>query len=239
MRSDQFIILIMDAERCWVPFGRGGMTRHTISRQSKCNMIRVRGLIEVRLMTGYTFCRCSGKSIRMTIQAVRHGMGACQLEIRCVMIKHSLCVTCWVTCQAQRAVVCIAAYTLVLIVCFGIRVASNTGVNGEIIRIDVAIYTLIPCTLVIAAIDWEVLYVMVEICRNPGSFCMTAGTIGAKAYRIMGWIVCGIIIFLVTPCTGVGCVVIISIMTLYTFICYNSMCSRKRIKIIMGDKRCR
>ena len=119
---------------------------------------------------------------------------------------------------------------------------TKAGLSCEyrkIIRVGMAIITLIPFALVLSAIDREVFDIVIESSWLPCVFTMTGCAVGSKS-RCSMWRTRGVVIVIqVTPHTGVWCVIVITVVTKSTIIGDGGMSSLKHIVIIMIGHGCR
>ena len=120
-----------------------------------------------------------------------------------------------------------------VIVRFGIHVTSYASKLTIIIRVCVAFLTLIPFSLMLATIYWKILIIMVKCRRSPSIFIVTTCTICWKLQCYVIWICGGLIITIMAAYTCIWCIIIISIVTFYTIICYCSMRTIQWIYILM------
>ena len=100
-----------------------------------------------------------------------------------------------------------------------------------------AIRTLIPFSLVLPAVNWEVKVVMIPCCRFPRTLRVTGLTGGWKLGSLMIRVVGLIVIVLVTSKTCVWGVVVITVMAGCALICYGGMCPAQRLIIVMIRKQ--
>lgn len=96
--------------------------------------------------------------------------------------------------------------------------------EGGKIASDMAIDTIIPFTLVLAAVNREVHVVMVETGWLPGGFRVTILTGRRESGSGMVRIISPVVVIGVASETGIWCIVVVSVMAGNTIISYNGMC---------------
>lgn len=74
-----------------------------------------------------------------------------------------------------------------VVIGFAFFMASDTGKNGIVVRVYMAIETAVPFALVFAAVNSEIHPVMIEICRYPTR-------IGSMTFNAIGWEHCCLVI---------------------------------------------
>ena len=81
-----------------------------------------------------------------------------------------------------------------IVVGFGIGMATQAIEDGKIGRIGVALGTLIPFVFVLAAVNREIHAVVIKIGRHPGGFIVTIlASRRETRYRVVGIVGLGII----------------------------------------------
>ena len=80
------------------------------------------------------------------------------------------------------------------------------------------IITLVPYALMLSAIDWEKLVIMIKGSRYPCIFAVTGSAVCSKTGGYMRWIGCVVIVILMATYTGIGGVVVITIVTKSAFV---------------------
>ena len=88
-----------------------------------------------------------------------------------------------------RAVVQVSVYTLVVIVCFRIRVTNDTTEDSVVAWRCVTIRTLIPCIFMASTVNGEIHAVVIPVGRNPGCFAVAILAGSRKTCRNVVWIV--------------------------------------------------
>lgn len=119
-----------------------------------------------------------------------------QREISFTVVEYIGCIPVRMASQASRAVVGIAIYAAMLVVGSGICMAGSTGIIRIIRRVIVTIRTLIPCALVGAAVNGEIINIVLRVFRRHpiGVGCMALGAIlGKMRQRMVGLICCFIV----------------------------------------------
>ena len=112
----------------------------------------------------------------MALCAIGRCVASRQGECSHVVIKVYGFTTRWVTRQTCRIVKCISRDSGMLSVCFRIGVTGGTGKNRIVIRGGMAVGTIIPRSFVFAAVDGEVLIVMIKGGGYPCCFVMAVYT---------------------------------------------------------------
>ena len=100
MRTLKHVIIIVYTKGGRVPVGRRCMTRRTIRRYAERKVIRIGGLIIICRVTCVTIRRCTLKSVRMAIKAINHGVRPGQREVRGIVIKIDITLSCRMTSKA-------------------------------------------------------------------------------------------------------------------------------------------
>lgn len=121
---------------------------------------------------------------------------------------------------------------------FSLGVTGDAGEDGIVGRVGVAVGAGVPFTLVLPRINREILVVVVKGRRCPGILGMAHFAIRRELCGCMWRIVGLVIIRLVTAITGVGCIIIIAVVTIGTLVCNGHMRSLQHIIVVM-DRECR
>ena len=79
------------------------------------------------------------------------------------MIKRSVAFPGWMTCQASIALVSITTYACVILIGLRRSMTCRAGKDGVVVRVGMTVCTLIPCAIVSAAVDREILVVMIAV----------------------------------------------------------------------------
>lgn len=202
-------------------------------------MIWIGGLIKVRSMTGLACRWCSGKTIRMALQAVYRVVCSGEWKSCSVMVKCSVSFPCRMAGKARGAVIYISIDSIMGFICFRIGVAGDTGEKRIIPGCAMTCRTLIPLPGVRSAIDREVLAVMIKRGWCPSTLCMATCTIQGKLKLRVRRIYRFIIILLMAPRTCIGCIVIVPIVAACALVCDIKVSARKHIIIIVIVHGCR
>lgn len=141
-------------------------------------MVWILAAIVIGSMAGRTLGRGTSIPGSMTGNAISRKMRPCQRETRRIVIKHIVGIASRVTGQASRIGVGITNHPVVTVVCGWIGMATDACKLSIIRRVGMAICTSIPFPLVFAAVNREILGIVVESCRRPGCFRMTGFAIG-------------------------------------------------------------
>ena len=141
--------------------------------------------------------------------------------------------------QTGCAVVRIAVYSLVFFVRFRIGMAVRTGHFGIVGRIAVTIGALIPFTLMISAVDREVLGIVIEIGGCPGCFIVATGAIGRKLCRNVVRVGGIVVIIGMAARTGIRGIVVVPVVTRCTVIRNACMRSIQRVVAVVIGEGCR
>lgn len=177
------IVVIGECRRHPVRFG--SMAGGAVCREAGRNVIGIRRLIIVCLMTVNALGRRAGISRSMAADAVDDGMRTGQRECCVVMIKCHIRVAHRMTGKARLAVVSISVDPQVCIVSLGICMAGHTGEVSVVGRIGVALNALAPLTFMVPAVDGEVLSVVIEGGRYPVCLIVTCCTVRVELCRRM------------------------------------------------------
>jgi len=107
-----------------------------------------------------------------------------------VVIKYALCTTRGVTGQAGGAFVDVSIYVIVFLVCFGVLVAYRTAEYRKIGWIGMTIHALIPFTLVLTAVNGEIIGIVLrKRSGHPsGVGGVAGGTIGGEVCVYVVWV---------------------------------------------------
>ncbi len=138
-----------------------------------------------------------------------------------------------VTSQACVAIILVAVDPIVIIVGIILVVAGEATEYGVVIWIRMAVCALIPFSFVLATVNWKIEVVMIPVGRFPCVLCMTGLAGGWKLSRLVIRIIRLVVVALMTPITSVRCVVVIPVVTGYTFICYRRVRALQYIIVIM------
>lgn len=102
-------------------------------------------------------------------------------------------------------------------------VAIYAAKQGVVARRRVAIRTLIPLSIVFAAVYREVHAIMVKSSRRPGGLAMTGYTVcGESRRRVVGIIGC-IVVSQVAAYASIGRIVVVAVVTSRTVVGYAGM----------------
>lgn len=93
-----------------------------------------------------------------------------------------------------------------------VSVAIDTTKHGIIARSGVAIHALIPLFPVFPAVNGEMHTVVVEVCRRPCRFGMADPAVGWELSGGMAGVSSLVIVICMTAITGIGGIVVISVM---------------------------
>jgi hypothetical protein len=199
-------------------------------------MAGVRGLLKVCRMTRRTFCRGTHVTRCVAIQTFGGRMCSCKLKSRGIVVEDQIRITRRVTGQAGRAVKRVAIYTIVLVVCFGVRVAGDTSEHRIIRSIGVAVNTFTPLARMFTAVNGEILPIVVKGGRLPGIFAVAARTIGGKLKLCVVRIGCVNKIVSMAPGTVVRRIVVIAIVTNCTIVGDGGMRTIQCVKTVVVGK---
>ena len=167
MSAVQCIVVVVDGEGSRCPARFGGMAGCTIRWQSQSNVIRIGGLVEIRQVAGVAIGR--GSCIAATVAGCAFCNYVCtgQGECRAVVVKHQICIAGGVAGQTGGIFEDITVDALVLVARTWIGMANYTTEFGKIVRVGVAIRTLVPFSFVLTSVNRKILTIVVEICRHP------------------------------------------------------------------------
>lgn len=126
----------------------------------------------------------------MTLQTTRGGMRAGQRKLGHVVVKNQVCIAGRVTGQAGRAFVHVSIYIIVFLVCFGVLVAYRAAEYRKIGWIGMAIHALIPFTLVLTAVNGEVIGIVLRKRSGHPAWVggVAGGTIGGEVCVYVVWV---------------------------------------------------
>ena len=203
----QYIVIVVYVKTGGCPTGSCGVARRAISGQSQVAVVRIDALFEIKGVTGGAVGGSARVSVRMTLCAGGVNVSPCQRKSGGVVVKTAGGVTGRVTGQASGIFIDISSHSSVPFVRCRIQVANRAAVNGVVIRIRVAFAALRPGSLVLAAVNGEMLCIVIlEPGRHPVGICrVTAGTVvGKSGSEVPG--VCRVLeIGLVAGKAGVRC----------------------------------
>lgn len=94
-------------------------------------------------------------------------------KVGVVVIKRPICIAFRMAGQACGCVIDIATDPVVLVVRFRVNMAIGTGDDRPHAWRGMTICTLGPYAIMFSAIDWKILFVVVEACRDPTVFVVT------------------------------------------------------------------
>lgn len=98
-----------------------------------------------------------------------------------------------------------------IIVGTGVGMTNGATENRVVGGVGMTFGALVPLVLVLAAVNREILRIMVESGRIPGILTVALLAIGRKTGRGMVGIGRLIVVRLVTADTGIGCVVVVAV----------------------------
>ena len=102
-----------------------------------------------------------------------------------------------------------------------------------------AIGTIIPSTLVSAAVYWEVLAIVVKCRWSPPIFVVTSGTISRKLGSCVVGFGCIIVVRLMTTHTGIRRIAKITVMATGAIIGYQCVCAIEGVERVVVKRRWR
>lgn len=177
--SVQLIIIVVNRKSGRLP-SDGGVATGAIGRNGQRYVIRIQALVVIRCMATGTGSWSTGIAIGVTLVTTRGNVRPGQWKIGGIVVKRPRSITCRVASQAGRAVVGISADAIVLVIGLRVGMAGGTGKFSVIGRVGMALGTLIPLPLVLAAVNGEILPVVVKGRRRPGRFGMATRTISRE-----------------------------------------------------------
>lgn len=236
MGAQQRVIAVVVRKLGRAPSWLRTVTGSTIHRQTQGHMVGIDRLVEIFQMAG-TACRWrSRKASRMTIQTICLLVSAGQRKPGLVMIKNVIRATRGVTSQTSCADIDKALDTLMLILGLGIEMACQTSKIRPIPRIHVTIRTSRPFTGMRTTVNGEILSVMIKRGWLPGGFIMTGGAVSTELETCMVGIIRLVVILLVATRTGIGCILVIPVMTGGAIHSDHRMGANQRIIIVVVRK---
>ncbi len=213
VRPTQNPIIVVNREGSRRPARCSRVAHRTIRRDIKHNVVRVRGLVEIRGVASRALCRRTCISPSVALYTICGKVRSGQREARCVVVKSIVRIAGWVTSQASRAAVSVATYAIVIIVCLWVGVASSAAEFCIICRIGMAVGTGTPFTLVFSTVNREKLGVVVKSRGRPGGFAVATGTIGGELRGRMVWIGGRVVIRSVTARAGIRRSIVVAVVT--------------------------
>ena len=236
VRSIQHPEVVVVRELGRAPPRVGGVALCTIRPEVEGDMVWIGRLVEVGHMTGIAVGRRALVPGGMAGGAIDGDMRAGQWEVGQAMVEGIIGITGRMTGVTGIAVVGISGDALVIIVRLRIQVTPGTAKFRVVVGIDMAFHTLRPFALVLAAVDREILGIVIEVGRDPGILGMAAGAIrrelGCYMVRVLGVVE----IVAVAPEAGVGRVVVIPVMAGGAIITDTRMRPNERIEIIVDGE---
>ena len=164
--QDPEVVVIRELGR--TPTGLGGMAGGTIRREVEGLVVRIGCNVPVGHVAGVTIRGCPSIPGGMALDAIGGGMGPGQREAGVAVVKGIIGVAGRMAGEAGITVVVVTRYADMVIIRFGIGMASRAGEFGIIGRVGMTVRTLVPLTQMLAAVNGEILSVMVECGRRPG-----------------------------------------------------------------------
>jgi hypothetical protein len=143
---------------------------------------------------------------------------------------------------ASLACECIIIHIAVFIRKVGLVImlmAIDTAEGGIISCNGMAFTAGVPYPPVPSAVNREILPVMIKCRWLPAVHRMTILTIRREKCRTVVRVDGIVVILLMAPRTGIGCIAVIPVMAKGTIVGNDGMCPVKRIEVIMIVKRCR
>ena len=116
---------------------------------------------------------------------------------------------------------------------FGVGMTGQTGKICVVGGIGVAICALVPFAFVFAAVNGEMLVVVVESRRYPGVFAVTIGAVGRKIQRHVTGVGGSIVIGSMAADAGIGSIVVIAVVAFGAVGGNSGMRAVKRVIIVV------
>ena len=154
--------VVVDGKSCRCPARFSCVAACTIRIQRQCIVVGIGSAIVITQVAGFTGCWRARITRTVAIEADQRQVCSCEREIRVVVIENIVGITRGVTSQTGRALVNIPPHSIVLVIRFGIGVATGTGYLSVIIQAGMAIHALIPLTGMGATVYGEILGVVVK-----------------------------------------------------------------------------
>ena len=145
-------------------------------------------------------------------------------------------ISCGVASEACSTFVYIARYAIVVVVGFGIGVASGASYLGVVVGVGMTIHASIPFTLMCPAVNGEVLCIVIESSGYPFRFGVAVLAIGTELSGLVIGIGGAIIIVLVATHTSIGCIVVVAIVASGAFIGDGSVRPVEGVEVIVYIK---
>ena len=181
----------------------GGVARRAVCWNSQGRVVRVGTLIVILRMTGRAICWRAGIPRGMTGRAGRADVRAGQGEVGFAVIEPVVSLAGRMAGQAGGTVVGIAVHAIVVVIRFRVGMAGDAGKFGVIRRIRMAVQALLPFSLVLPAVNREIVGIVLGVfCRHPVRIGrMALDTILGKARRLVIGAQSGFIIVFMTGYT--------------------------------------
>ena len=222
------------AGRC--PARLRGMAKSTASGKVELQVIGVDRCIVFSNMAGGTIRGGARKSRCMTIQATGSQVSPRQCKGGGVVVENIVPIPGGVAGQTCIALVNIPSDTCMRIVGLRICVTAGTGEQRIISRVGMAVETLAPFPLVSAAVDGEMLSIVVKSGGNPAAFSMATGTVRRKLGSEVVRVVRIVVIAAVAGIAGIGGVIVVAVVTGRTVVGNRSMRPVQSVVIVVHRK---
>jgi hypothetical protein len=175
----------------------------------------------------------------MTADAINISMAIGEDKASGIMVENQVCISCRVAGKTRRTLINITRYILMFLIGFRIGVAVGTRKYSIIARVGMTISALVPFPLVFPGINREVLVVMIKCRGNPCIFIMAAGTLIWELQLDVIWVICCVIITLVTSNTCCRSISIVTKVAIGALAGNSSVSSIERVEVIVDGKGCR
>ena len=215
------------------------MAGSTIGGETKGLVVGVGGLVEICGMTGRAIRRRTLVSIGVAGNAFHRGMCSGQGEHGQVVVEDIGRVAGRMAGQAGRIVIHISGHADMLVIGLRIGMAIGTRHLRIIGRVGMAVRTLAPFAVVGAAVNGEILSVMIKGGGIPIGFHMTACAIGGELCSLVIGIGRLIIVVDMAAETGGRRIVVIAVVAGRAVVGNCCMSPLQYVKIVMVGHRSR
>ena len=180
MRSIQCVKAVVIGKTGWIPARLCRVASGAISGKCQGIVVRIDGLVEIIGMAKSAIGRGACITRSVALNAFDCGVPARQWKCSAVVVKDKIGITSRVAGEAGRIVVAVPIDFTVFVVCLRIGVAVDTSKNGEIGRVRVAVYALVPFAFVFPAENRKILPVVVKSRRGPSGLGVASFAIRRK-----------------------------------------------------------
>ena len=238
VRTIERIVVVVVGKSCRRPAGLGGVAARTVVAEAQRHVVGVAGLVKISRMAA-----CTGIRRVVVVPVVtgstlvgNNGVPACE-GVKVVMVKSGR-----YPCRLRVTILAVGRELGDFMVRIGRtvvvgQVAAHTGI-GRVVVIAIVAGSAVISNARMRAIERVVVVVVGKSRRRPaGLGSVATGAVIAKAQRYVVGVAGLIEISTVTTCTGVGRIVVITVVAGGTFIDNNGMPPCQRVKIVVVEAR--